>query len=163
LQHFRLDSSRKGIHLLTRQGFINAVAELSQDEIESLAFARGRQSPFDAADIRLRVAKPAKPAAGWVHFDIHVDSSDLLLEKQGERFRGELSVMVALYYEGFLKGALPPSSVDIDLTQAELDAVSRDGILISRDVSITNDIQKARVLVYDRNLDALGSVTIPIN
>ena len=162
-QHkIRLHSVRKGIRLLTREEFVDTVPEPAPEQIEAATLSSERRSPLDAADIGLRVAMSRKPAPSPVHFDIYVDPADLLIERSGERYRAKVDVLFALYSEGFLKDEPPPVRVDLTLTQAQLDQARKDGISVPFDVPVSNQIQKARVMVVDPRLQALGSVTIAI-
>lgn len=156
----RLDSSRKGVHLLTLEGYFGDEAPLDPDQMAEEAFAGESHSPFEATDIPLRVAASRKQAA--VHVEIHVEPGDIFLEHRGERFQGSLSVKFALYRNGVYEDAAPTTSQDLDYTQEQYDLALKNGIVISRDVSVTDKIQQVRVMVYDRGIHELGSVTVPV-
>jgi VWFA-related protein len=157
-----LDTMRKGVHVLTRGESVDMIPEPAPDQIEVADLSIARRSPFDAADIGLRVALSRKPAPSPVHFDIYVDPADLLIERSGEQYRATVDVLVALYGEGFFEEGAPPSRVDLTLTQAQLDRARKNGILVPLDVPVNAQIQKARVMVFDPRLLALGSVTMAI-
>jgi hypothetical protein len=70
--------------------------------------------------------------------------------------------MLALYSNGIFQGASFPIQKDLNLTQEEFDSASKDGILITQDLTVNNQIQQVRVMVFDRALHRMGSVTIPI-
>jgi hypothetical protein len=108
------------------------------------------------------VALSRKPVPSPVHFDIYVDPADLLIERSGEQYRATVDVLVALYSDGFPMGGPPPTRVDLTLTQAQLDQARKNGILVPFDVPVSGQIQKARVMVFDPRLLALGSVTMAI-
>jgi VWFA-related protein len=56
----RLDTPRKGVHLLTREGFTVEPAGPSPDQLEAARINSQIHSPFDAAEIELQVAKSRK-------------------------------------------------------------------------------------------------------
>jgi hypothetical protein len=142
---------------------VGEFAESDPDELEAAEFGIGRRSPFEAAEIGLRVTMSRKPAATTVHFEIRVDPADLMIEQRDGRYRGDLDVAAALYSEGFLKKTWSTKRVDINLTQAQLDEAAKAGVVIPMDLAVGDGTQKVRVMVFDRRLQALGSVTIPIN
>jgi len=61
-----------------------------------------------------------------------------------------------------LESAPPAIQQDLKLTQAEYDAAAKDGIVISRDVAAPGQMQQVRVMVIDRGIQSLGSVTVPV-
>jgi VWFA-related protein len=157
----RLDTSRKGVHLLTREGFTAGTAGPGPDQIETAGFNNQSDSPFDATEIALRVATSRAQQAGAVHFNIHVDPADVLIEHSGEHYQAKLDVMVAFYSEDLLKGTSPATRMNLTLTQAQMDRVTKEGISMALTLPVGSEIQKARIMVFDPGLQALGSVTVP--
>jgi hypothetical protein len=84
-----------------------------------------------------------------------------MIEQRDGRYRADLDVAAALYSEGFLKKTWSTKRVDINLTQAQLDEAAKAGVVIPMDLAVGDGTQKVRVMVFDRRLQALGSVTIP--
>lgn len=160
LHKIRVESARKGIHLLTRAGYIGGEATPAPDEIEDEAFTNESHSPFDATEIALKVAMSRTPAA--LHLAIHADPEDVFLEHRGDRFHGNLSIKVALYRDGEFESAQPAIQQDVDFTQEQYDSALKNGIVIPRDVTVTGQIQQIRVMVFDHGIHGLGSVTIPV-
>jgi VWFA-related protein len=156
-----LDTTRKGVHLLTREGFTAGGAGPGPDQIETAAFNNQIASPFDAAEIGLRVAMSRAQPAGAVHFDIRVDPADVLIEHSGELFQAKLDVMVGFYSGRLLKGTSPATRMDFRFTQAQLDRAAKEGIVLPLNLPVGAEIQNARVIVFDPGLQALGSVTMP--
>lgn len=156
----RVESARKGIHLLTRQAYFGDEAAPDPAEIAEDAFTNESHSPFDATEIALRVAMSRKPAA--LHLDIHVDPADVLIEHRGDRFHGSLIMKVALYRDGVFESAQAGIAQDIDLTQEKYESALKNGIVIPQDVVVNGQIQQMRLMVFDRGGHGLGSVTIPI-
>ncbi len=158
----RVQSTRKDVRLLTRAGYFNDGTEPGPNQIEEDSFSSENCSPFDATEIGLRVAMSRKPAARIVHFDIRVDPADVFLERRGERYQGHLSVMLTPNSESCFQSISPPLAVDLSLTKEQFETASKDGLLISRDLPVSDQLQQVRVIVFDRALYALGSVTIPL-
>ena len=70
--------------------------------------------------------------------------------------------MLASYSGGILKGASAPMEVDLDLTGDQLQQAAKEGLFISREIQIDGNTRQIRVIVYDRELRSVGSVTVPI-
>jgi VWFA-related protein len=157
----RFDTPRKGVHLLARNGFTAGVAGSGRDQIETAAFNNQIDAPFDSAEIGLRAAVSRPEQTGAVHFDIHLDPADVLIEHSGEHYQAKLDVMVAFYSGGSLKGTSPATRMSLSLTQAKMDRATKEGISIPLNLPVGSEIQNARVMVFDPGLQALGSVTFP--
>jgi VWFA-related protein len=157
----RLDTPRKGIHLLTREGFTAGTPRPGPDQIETTAFNSQIDSPVDAAEIGLRVALSRAQQTGAVHFDIHVDPAGVLIEHSGEHYQAKLDVMVAFYSGGSLKGTSPATRMNLGFTKAQMDRATKEGISMPLNLPVGSEVQNARIVVFDPGLQALGSVTIP--
>jgi hypothetical protein len=86
----------------------------------------------------------------------------MLLVQRGGSFQSNLRVTTALYHEGHLSRVLPSTRKDLNFTQKEFQRVSKDGIVISQDLPADDQIQQVRVMVFERAMYSLGSVTIPL-
>ena len=157
----RLDTPRKGVHLLARNGFTAGAAGTDPDQIETAAFNNQIDAPFDSAEIGLRAAVSRPQQTGAVHFDIHLNPADVLIEHSGEHYQAKLDVTVAFYSGGSLKGTSPARRMNLGFTQAQMDRVTKEGISIPLNLPMGSEIQNARVMVFDPGLQALGSVTFP--
>ena len=157
-----VESPRKGVHLLTREGYFVDAGESDPVELEQAMFTSERRSPFEATEIGLRIAQSLTSSGRSSRFAIHVDPTDVLLEQRGGNYRGQLALQFAFYSQGFLKEASAPIRIDVNLTQDQFDKAQKDGIDISRNIDfpVNGEIQKIRVIVFDRRLYALGSVTV---
>ena len=74
---------------------------------EAARFDNQIRNPIEASEIGLRVAMARKPRTDAVHFDIHVDPADVLIQPDGDHYRAELDVLAALYGETSLKTSRP--------------------------------------------------------
>jgi len=154
----RLESPRKGVHLLAREGYFGAGP--NPDEVENSLFTSVPHSPFDASEIGLRVAVSRAASSPATHFSIHVDPADVLLEQHDGTYQGQLALLFGFYSHGFFERAPKAIDVDVRLTPGQFSQAQKDGIDVSQDVAVTSDAEKIRVIVMDRKLYALGSVTV---
>jgi len=156
----RLESSRKGVRLLTSEGFFGDVAEPDPAALEHSLFSSVPHSPFEASEIGVRVALSPAPSGSATHFAIHIDPADILLEQRDGSYRGQLALLFAFDSHGFLERAAAPVHIDVNLTPDQFSQAQKDGIDASQDVEVSSDAEKIRVIVMDRKLYALGSVTV---
>ncbi len=156
----RLQTARKGVRLLARDGYFGDAAEPDPDRMEKTLFTTECNSPFDATEIGLRAAVTPAAAGGSSHFTIRIDPSDVLLEQQGGDFHGELALLFAYYDQGvFQKSSPAPIPLNVHLTQDQLNQAQKNGIEVSQDVPLSAGSNEIRAIVLDRKLYALGSVT----
>jgi VWFA-related protein len=157
----RVESTRKGVRLLTREGYFDGIAEIDPDAFEEGFLGSQRRSAFDADEIGLRVTTSPNPTGTTMHLAIHVDPADILLERDSDNYRARLTVIFLSYSEGFLKQA-PAIHKDLNLTADQFNKAIKDGLEFSQDLPIADKIDKIRVMVFDRELHGLGSVTISV-
>ena len=164
----RVESKRKDVRFLTREGYFGQITEPDPAKMEDAVFSGQIRSPFDAAEIGLRVhvsRDTTNRAAGKAaHFTIRIDPRDVFLERRGETYHGRFGLMFAFYAEGgFLEERSTSTEVDIDLTPDQFNQALKEGAVVSKDVPVNERVRKIRLMVFDRLLHALGSVTIPID
>jgi len=162
LHKIRLDSARKGLHFLTRDGQLGDAPEPQTDALETAVFDNARRSPFDSSEIELRVAVNVDPATKTAHFRIRVEPADVMLQTVDQHHKGQLSLMLASYSGGVLNGASHPVIVDVNLTEDQFKQAVKDGLLLTQDIGTSEKTQQVRVMVFDRELHSLGSATVPI-
>ena len=157
-----IESTRKGVRLLTREGYFDGIADVDPDAFEEGFLGSQRRSPFDADEIGLRVTTSRNPTSTAMHLAIHVDPADVLLERRNDNYRGRLTVMILSYSDGFLKQATAAVHKDLTLTAEQFSKATKDGLDVSQDLPVADKIDKIRVMVFDRELYGLGSVTISV-
>jgi VWFA-related protein len=145
----RITCARKGLRLLTKAGYW-AFPVQSNAQREQTALEAAAASPFDNPGIGLRVALlPLKQTLTTARIQIHVDSADLPSP--------DLAIkLVAYSANGTVQRAgttpFPPNQ-----EQAAKD------IEVSGTLAIDNATQNIRVIIFDRNSNLTGSVTIPLS
>jgi VWFA-related protein len=159
----RVDSARKNVRILTRDRFPPLELQADSDEMQNAVFASERRSPFDASGIGLRVAVSRDSLGKTLHFKIHVNPADILLQHEGGEYEGSLAVMIAFYKEGFLKRTSAPIDCNIALNQAQFDKALGEWVVIPEDTPADETGEKIRLMVFDKGLRRIGSVTFPTN
>jgi len=159
----RVTCGRSDVRLQTKPGFYAVAPPGSPGGPAPGALQLGETTadgPFDATDIGLRASVSPDPAnARNMRFEIHIDPADLLPRPTSNQDTRNMFVMFAAYDEGLKQ----PSRPIVDsLSPEELEAAthSEDGLRYA--VPLEQAIHKVRVIVFDAELGAAGSVTIPI-
>jgi VWFA-related protein len=155
----RLQSARKDVRLLTYEGYFGEPAQADPDAVERVLFTNECHSPFEASEIGLR-AKLSTGPDGKSHVDVHIDPADVMLEQSDGKYHGQIALLFATYSQGTFKDAPAPTPIEINLTQDQLDKAQTDGIQLSLNVQPTSGVDKIRLIVFDRSLFGLGSVTL---
>jgi VWFA-related protein len=152
---------RKGVRIQAKAGYFawgDAPGAGAEQAIRSVS-----TTEFDAAEIGLRGLLAANPKdAQAADITARIDARDLALVQQGGRYNAELRIAIV---GQFADGHVEITKVipfDRSFSAGERDEALRDGIAFSREVSV-KDVSKVRLIVYDRNSTAIGSLTIPMN
>jgi VWFA-related protein len=151
----RVSTTRKGVRILAPTGYIAEPLK----EIEQSALELAESSAFDTQDIGLRVA--IDTAGNTTHFQIHVDPSDIFLQRSGRSQSGKL-LLSFVYFNADSPIATEPVTIDVSLTSDQLDAAVKSGYPINVDQTIPTRISTVRIVMQDAATGITGSLNIPI-
>ncbi len=162
-RRIRRESDRKGVRFLTRGGYDAAQGDPDVDAWQEASFQNQRIGLFDAADIGVRAATVSRdPSTRAVQVELRVNPADLLMARRGGNYQAHLAILPALYSEGSFQRTLALTTMDVDLTPVQYAAAVRNGIPIARTLPAAGDADAARLMVFDRGLRSLGSVTLKL-
>ena len=159
----RVTCARKGVKVETKQGYYAYADQAAEGDREKAALETATGSAFDTTEIgvnaRLIVYDPANHEADLA---IRVDAADVSFAKAGEIATGRLAVSVAGYLKDGRMEMFPSEEVAPRLTAEQRETALREGIRVERRLVLAEDVEKLRVLVYDRESGAVGSLTVPL-
>jgi VWFA-related protein len=156
----RLSCARKGVKLQAKTGYY-AWEETGSSEQD--AFEDAMVSSFDAAEIGVRGLVSSDGAnAKTKRFDFRIDGSDVRMGQQGDRYTGHLALELAAFTNDGKTAASKVVPLDLNLTGEEHAKALKEGIAFPEEVNLENNIQKVRLMVFDRETHAVGSLTIPL-
>ena len=156
----RVTTARKGVRIQAKAGYY--AWKMEAGSRSSDAFRATANAPLDAAEIGLRASVAPDPAkAGATILTLRIDAQDVSLISDGDRFTGQLRLMVAEYAENGAVSSTPAAPLDIRFTAAQRDAALKDGIVVTESVPPGETVNRLRVMVFDRGSNGIGSVTIP--
>jgi VWFA-related protein len=159
----RVACSRKGVRLQTKQGYYAFAADAHQGDQENASFETAISSPFDIPEIGIyaRLAPSGKTPRA-MNLEIRVDAADVLLAREGDLFTGQLAIGFTSYPANVRADAQPPGTFEIRLSPEQHDLAMKQGLSLTRLVTLPATVRRIRVMVYDRASGAIGSLTLPI-
>lgn len=158
----RVTCRRKGVKLQTRQGYYafaeqGASGKQVQDAMEAAIL-----SPFDAAEVGLRATSSLLTAdAPAVHLEIRIDLADVKLTPEAGAFTGQLAVRFVEYQSDGAMRQSKPATLSLHLTPEQRGEALKEGYVLTQDLSVSPQTQKIRVIVFDDESAAIGSLSIP--
>lgn len=157
----RVTSTRKGIKIQSKTGYFawkEAPGARSEQAIDT-----AMATSFDAAEIGLRAKLSVDRGRGdRARIEARIDAQDVALVRDGEEYRGELRLALVAYTQGAQPRSGARIPLDVHLSAAERENALREGIPFTRDVKLAEDIRTVRLIVYDRGLNTVGSITVPV-
>jgi hypothetical protein len=153
--------ARGGVHILTQDGYY-AFATSGPGEEERMIDG-AKQSPLDAGEIGVRaIVSPSKKIPQGVRLGIRIDANDIQMARSEAGYGGHVSVTLVAYDAGGLQTILKQTAYPFQMTaEQHLDAM-KNGIKLSPDQPLTDDVGKIRIIVFDRSSNAIGWLTVPI-
>jgi len=152
----RVTSERKGLRIQSKAGYY-AWALPAGSRAEQ-AFSTIATTPADAEEIGLRAT--ISPQGGGARVNVRIDAHDVILAQQGDHFTGQLRVVTVGYLPDGRSEASPVTPVNLNYDAAGLGQALKDGIAFTENLAASQE-SKLRVIVFDRDSEAVGSITIP--
>jgi VWFA-related protein len=159
--------ARKGARVLYRHGYYARAQLIPYDRRQFMTFSRilsATAFPEKIDDIRLEVEARMSAEDGGSELIVRgtIDPDRIVLEKNGTVHTGRLEVaLFAVDRRNRLVGERW-FSLDLSLDESGHQSVLRDGIPLEGRVPVRGDATKVKVVIYDFDADAVGSVTIPV-
>jgi VWFA-related protein len=154
---------RKGVHLRYRKGFFD-LPELPQDEkARKSELADAAWSPLDASGLGLAARiDPSKDKPGSLEIVLVIDSTQVSLEQQADRWAGRLDVLyiqsdnAGNQYNGL------DDTINLRLTADGHAKFIKNGFIYNRIVQRADRAKTIRIVVRDSASGAIGSITVPL-
>ncbi len=156
----KVSVKRNGVRLQAKTGY-NAWKEAPGTHTQQ-AFQAMAGAPFDAEEIGLRATvEPDADSPQTAVVKLRIEPQDIALAQEGDHYTGHLRVMAASYRGDGLIASSPVMPLDLNYTASERDQALRNGIEVAEKLSARGGEARFRLMVFDRDSNAVGSVTIP--
>ena len=157
----RVTCAGKDVRLQTEQEFYSLGLALPGSGFERAALEAAKAISFEASEIALRGS--VSPGAGnSMRLDLRIDPKDLYLRQTKGRYVGKVSVNFATYDGEDRASAFRPIPLDVNLTPQQYEAAAGDGITVQQNIPVDAAARKVRAIVVDKELRAVGSITMPV-
>jgi len=157
----RVISKRKGVKIQAKTGYFAWVDEPgagSEQAIHSVA-----RTEFDAAEIGLvGTLLPDAKDKQLADLSARIDVRDIAMVQDGDRYNAQLRVAFVGYLTDGRIQSTKIIPIDSRYSADERAKALKEGIVLSHIVPMS-ELVKVRVIVYDRNSNAIGSLTMPVN
>ena len=161
MHKIKVKCTRKGVKLVTKTEYMAYPPEAAGMQAEQAAMRAAMLSPFDASEIGLLAdATPDAKTPAKTHLKLQIRAQDVSLLPLGDRFTGELALTYVMYGPDGRPQASDPIPLRMDFTTQQKDDVLKNGITAGGDLQFGPQVHKVRVIVFDNNSSAVGSVTM---
>jgi VWFA-related protein len=159
----RVTTARKDIRIQTAERYYAIAAPERARREEALQNAMA-QSPFDdpAIGLTATVAK-VQGQPGQFHFSIKLDAPDVELLKEGNRYKGTLTIALVEFRSDGERAMVAGPPVDLDMSEEEYSKALAGGIEITREAKLDATTMQVRVFALDRNSELAGTVTVKVD
>jgi len=159
----RVTSPRKDVRLHAKDGIYPVLPPTRPDDLARASLEIAAHSPFDATDIGLRASVTPDPdSKRGVRLDIRIDPSDLFLSQSQNQRSGKIAILFGVYSETGFEKFSPAIPSDVSLTSEQYELAARDGLAFRQTLTLGEPVRRVRIVVVDRELGTLGSVTVPV-
>jgi VWFA-related protein len=153
---------RPGLKVRNRRGYFavqDAPAAESQ-QAELLQAAADSPLESSALGLKVRLERVAGGDARAVNLRIELDTREVSLGREGDRWVGALAVLVTQRNLDGEKTIIGAQTVDLKLEQATYDKLLREGMKLTKRIQLEPGAEELRVVVRDTSSGATGSVYI---
>lgn len=152
---------RPGVKLQVRERYFALADTRPAADRQKAALVAAFQNPSDIADIGLQAK--ITPANHGSHIEIRIQPSDILLRERNGQFEGAVYFLVADLGAAGPIGEPSVETLNLNLTATQRETVMKEGIPVSHDHVFNSSVQRVRLIVLDRNTNAVGSLTVPVS
>lgn len=94
--------------------------------------------------------------------DARVDAHDIVLANEDGQYTGQLRFALVEYTVDNHVNVSQLKSLDLHLNADQREQALKDGIPVSENLTVDDNIRGLRLVVFDRGSDTVGSVSIPL-
>ena len=152
--------NRQGVTVLYRHGY-TARPDIEPADLREITtntrISEASATDLRVIDIKVEVKAAADAAARAVRVELQIDASRLSLEKKGDRYTGEIDVVILCgdskqQVIGTLK-----QRMTLGMDEAHYEQAIATGIPYTVSIPVTGEATAVKVLVYDYAADIIGS------
>jgi VWFA-related protein len=159
----RVTCTRPKVRIETKKGYYAYPPQGLSTDQQNLSLKAAATSPFDAAEIGLRVT--VLPGAGGPdtrRLHIRLSSQDVMWLRIEDTYYADLEMMFVEFGAAGPDAASEPVPVTLRRPAVPSGGSQQADVSVNQDLTISGTTRKIRIVVLDRDSDAVGSVTVPV-
>jgi VWFA-related protein len=155
---------RSGLNVRNRRGYFAVADAPAENTKQAELMQAAADSPLESAvlGIKVRLERVAGGGARQLNLRIELETREVSLAREGDRWVGALAVLVAQRKSSGESTFGAAQIVDLKLVQATYEKLLREGIKLTKSIQLEPDAEELRVVVRDNSSGATGSVYIPL-
>jgi VWFA-related protein len=158
----RITCTRKGVRIQVRTGYYGLQEPAGARAQRAIEAATSTE--FDAAEIGIRGSvTPDAQNGQHVRLAGRIDANDIVLAQDGDRYSGQLRLAMVGYQSDGRIANSTMVPIDIHYRVQERDRSFEEGIAFAQDVTLEKGVNRLRFIVFDRDSNTIGSLTMPVN
>ena len=154
-----VDVKRKGLTVRHRGGYVAAVPATDQRARNS-ALREALQGPLQSTKVGLRATAELLEGS-QLKLSVWVDPSTLTLVRDGASWRGAVDLLFAPVSPQGVGTISQTAALEVTLSDEGRARASREGLQVSRTITVRPDILQVRVVARDVPSGDVGSIVIP--
>ncbi len=161
-RQIKVEVKRRGVDVRHRKGYLATPTPINTTVNRRDALQAAALNPLPATEMIL-FAQPAKPQNGApssVELTLRLDPATVTLTASGDRWTGEVDVIVAETAVGKPTSLIFSTSLKMDLTAEQRARFVAEGITLTRTIPFTQNLRQLRIVALDVPSGAVGSVHI---
>jgi VWFA-related protein len=164
-RQIRVRVNRRGMEVRHRRGYLATASPSDDAATRTAALRDALLSPLAATGVELTVgvAAPPEAGAGDVDVTVRVEPRTVTLEREGDRWRGTVDLLIAQIVPDGTLYANIDVSMGLDLTDEQRDRALAEGLSLTRRIALRGDAHQIRVVARDVRSGATGSVIVPVS
>ena len=162
-RQIKVEVKRRGVNIRHRKGYMATPTAVSSPPSRQAALHKAALDPLEATEIGVsaQLARPqAGAAASSVDMTINVDVSSIQLTPSGDRWTGEVDVIVAETLRGSAPTLSFSTTLTIDVTADQRARILAQGISLTRTIPFKPNVHQLRIVALDVPTGAIGAVHI---
>ncbi len=161
-RQIKVEVKRRGVEVRHRKGYLAAPTILNTTTNRRDALHKAALDPLQATEIILsaQVAKPPTGAPSSVELTLRLDPGTITFTQSGERWTGEVDVIVAEAVVGRAPTLSFSTTLTLDLSAEQRARILAQGISLTRTIPFEPKLHQLRIVALDIPSGAVGSVHI---
>ncbi len=164
-RELKVQVKRPGLHVRHRRGYF-ALPDVQVDQKQRDRILReAANSPLDDTGVGLNVRADVVdvPGARTLKTNIQIDSRDVSLQRENDRWNGALDVLLIQRGADGKDVASELKTFTMHLTASTHEEIMKKGLTLTRNLPIQPGAAQLRIVVRDTETGSIGSLTIPLS